>query len=165
VDLRELTESDLAALQSLLERCSDLFLLTEDRHPSATEARELWEGVPRGTLRADKLMLGVFMPDLVGVAEIVRGWPRAQTWNIGLLALDPAVRGQGTGTATIAAIDRQAQRSGADRLRITVMPVNVRALAFWRRLGFTEVPPISGFATRPEHAVAIALERPVAVIP
>lgn len=162
VDVRELTESDLDALQSLIERCADLFVLTEDRDPEPDEARELWDSVPEGWPREAKHVLGVFDPELVGVAEIVRDWPRARTWNVGLLMFDPAVRRRGAGTIAMRVIDRWAGASGADRLRISVMPVNTPALAFWHALGFTEVTAVPGFATRPEHAVAIALERPVA---
>ena len=55
-------------------------------------------------------------------------------------------------------IDAWAARSGADRLRISVIPANGGALNFWRRLGFHRVPaqPDSSLA----HS-AIALERPI----
>lgn len=157
--LRALTESELPDLQSLLERGSDLFLLTENRRPTATEAREEWEAVPSGTPRSHKHVIGLFAPALVGVVEVVRDWPRPGTWNIGLLLLDPAIRRRRAGTQTFGAIEAWAARSGADRIRITVMPVNTGALAFWQRLGFTRVP---AQPTRVrEHATAIALERPI----
>ncbi|MDX6689624.1 MAG: hypothetical protein QOG15_1081 [Solirubrobacteraceae bacterium] len=161
VEVHELSESDLDALQALIERCSDLFLLTEDRRPDPDEARALWDSVPFGTPREGKHVLGVFDPELVGVAEIVRDWPRTRTWNIGLLMFDPAMRRRGAGTVAMRVIDRWAGASGADRLRISVMPANTTALAFWYAIGFAEVPAVSGFATRAEHEVAIALERAV----
>jgi RimJ/RimL family protein N-acetyltransferase len=161
MEIHELTASDLHALQSLIERCGDLFQLTEDRDPDPDEARELWDAVPFGTPREAKHVLGVFDPELVGVVEIVRDWPRPGTWNVGLLMFDPAVRRRGAGTVTMRVIDRWAGASGADRLRISVMPANIPALAFWRALGFADVAAVPGFARRAEHAVAIALERPI----
>jgi GNAT superfamily N-acetyltransferase len=157
--LRELTRSDLPALQSLLERGSDYFLLHEGRHPTATEARDEWDVVPSGTPRSHKHLLGLLGPDLVGVAEVVRGWPRPATWNIGLLLLDPAVRRHGAGARTVSAIDAWAARSGADRLRISVIAANAGALDFWQGLGFTTVPAQPAAART--NPTAIALERPV----
>ena len=57
----------------------------------------------------------------------------------------------------MAAVDAWAARSGADTLRITVIPANTRGMAFWRRQGFEPVPAVG------THPTAIALERPVAV--
>ena len=157
--LRELTESDLDAVQSLYERASDYFVLHEDRNPAATEARDEWQALPSGTPRSHKHVIGLFGPDLVGVAEVVRDWPRAGTWNIGLLLLDPAIRRHRAGTHVMGAIDSWAARSGADRLRITVISANSGALDFWQRLGFTRVPIQP--KTDSAHATVIALERPV----
>jgi RimJ/RimL family protein N-acetyltransferase len=157
--LRELTQIDLDALQSLLERGSDYFVLHEGRDPTATEARDEWDALPSGTPRSHKHVIGLFRPDLVGVAELVRDWPRPGTWNIGLLLLDPAIRRQRAGTDTVSAIDAWAARSGADRLRISVTPANAGALSFWQRRGFTRVPA-QPTAVR-AHATAIALERPI----
>jgi GNAT superfamily N-acetyltransferase len=157
--LRELTQSDLQLLQSLLARAGDYFVLHENRGPTATEAHDEWDVVPSGKPRSDKHVIGLFSPDLVGVAEVLRDWPRPRIWNIGLLLLDPAVRRRRAGTQTVSAIDAWAARSGADRLRVSVLPANAGALEFWQRLGFTDVPaqPATGQA----HSTAIALERPI----
>lgn len=157
--LRELTPSDLDALQSLLERGSDYFLLHEDRPPTATEARDDWDAVPSGTPRNHKHVIGLFGPELVGVVDVVRDWPRAGTWIIGLLLLDPAARRRGLGARTVSAIDAWAARSGADRLRIAVVLANAGGLKFWQALGFTEVD-VHPDAMR-THSPAIALERPI----
>ena len=161
--LRELMPSDLDALQSLFERSSDYFLLHEDRPAAATEARDEWDSVPPGTPRSHKHVIGLFGHDLVGVVEVVRDWPRPGTWNIGLLLLDPAARRRRAGTRTVSAIDAWAARSGADRLRITVIPANSGALEFWQGLGFTRVEahPRSDRG----HPTAIALERPIQSYP
>jgi GNAT superfamily N-acetyltransferase len=157
--LRELTRSDLGALQSLFERGGDYFLLHEDRPPRATEARDEWDAVPPGTPRSHKHVIGLFGHDLVGVVEVVRDWPRPGTWNIGLLLLDPAARRHRAGTRTVSAIDAWAARSGADRLRIAVVLANNAALEFWQGLGFTRVQ------THPRsertHHTSLALERSV----
>jgi RimJ/RimL family protein N-acetyltransferase len=157
--LRELTQSDLGTLQALLERSSDFYVIHEGRPPTATEARDEWDALPSGKLRSDKDVIGLFSPDLVGVVEVLRDWPRPRTWSIGFLLLDPAVRRRRAGTQTVSAIDAWAARSGADRLRVGVLPANAAALAFWQRLGFTRVRAQP--TTVRAHATAIALERPI----
>ena len=155
--LRELAEADLDDLQALFERCPDYFLLHEGRPPVASEARDEWDSVPDGSPRSHLHVLGVSAPDLVGVVEVLRDWPRPGTWNIGLLLLEPATRGRGLGDRVIQAVDAWAARCGAHTLRITVIPANTRGMAFWKRLGFTPVPAVG------THPTAIALERPVSI--
>lgn len=150
-DLRELTEADLDAVQALMERCRDYYVLTTGAGARATAARDLWDALPPQTLHTAKLTLGVYETDLVGIVDVVRCWPRMGTWLIGLLLLDPDARRHGVGAGVVAAIDARAAGAGADTLRVAVIDSNPMALAFWRRLGFAEVP-----ATLPG---AIALER------
>jgi GNAT superfamily N-acetyltransferase len=157
--LRELTQSDLQLLQSLLERAGDYFVLHENRGPTATEARDEWDALPSGKPRSDKHLIGLFSPDLVGVVEVLRDWPRPRTWNIGLLLLDPAVRRRRAGTQTVSAINSWAARSGADRLRVSVLPANAGVLEFWQRLGFAHVPAHA--TTVRARSTATALERPI----
>jgi GNAT superfamily N-acetyltransferase len=152
-ELRELIEPDLGALQALIERCGEYYLLTTGSGPTSTAARDVWDALPPGLPRSAKLTLGLFEPGLVAIADVVRGWPRPGTWLIGLLLLDPAVRGRGTAARIVGTIDARAADAGADRLRVAVVPANTAALSFWQRLGFGEVPSA--------QRSAIALERPV----
>lgn len=151
--LRELTEAELDAVQALLDRSHDYYVLATGAGPKATAARDVWNALPPGTPRSAKLTLGVHDPGLVGLVDVVRGWPRPDAWLIGLLVLEPAARGRGLGAHIVGAIDARASDAGAKTLRVAVVHANTPALAFWRRLGFAEVP-----ATQPG---AIALERPV----
>jgi maltose O-acetyltransferase len=151
--LRELTEADLGDLQALLERCGDYYELHEERAPSPTEARDEWDALPDGTPRDRKHLLGLFAPELVGVVELICDWPRAGTWNIGLLLLEPGARRRRAGSEVLGAVDAAAARAGAATLRISVMPTNTGGMEFWRGLGFAPVPAVGS------HPTAMALER------
>ena len=104
--------------------------------------------------RAGRQAFGLYAPGLVAVIEILRDWRVAGTWTIGLLLLDPLVRRRGAGTALVDALDTCAAQSGAERLRVVVRKANLGGLAFWRRLGFEDVPL--------DSEEAVAMERPVA---
>ncbi|GIH13717.1 GNAT family N-acetyltransferase [Rugosimonospora africana] len=51
--------------------------------------------------------------------------------------VEPDYRGQGVGTGLVAAFARWAADSGAQRLAVTAYAANERAIAFYRRHGFT----------------------------
>ena len=154
--LRELDEADLGDLQALFERCADFYELQDEPQPTTTAARDEWDSVPDGTPPDHKHILGLYTPGLAGIVELVRDWPRAGTWNIGLLLLEPAARRRRAGTQLVAAVDAWAAGAGAATLRISVVPANEPAMAFWRGLSFRPVPAVGA------HPTAIALERPVA---
>lgn len=145
---------DEDALQALLERCGDYFELVEEREPGPGAAGELLRTRPPGTDPGDKIVLVLTGDSLDGVVDVIRDWPVEGTWLVGLLLLDPALRGRGIGAEVVAALDRWAAGEGAQRLRVAVVHGNARALRFWRGLSFEEVPPLG-----PD---AVALERPVA---
>ena len=152
--LRQITEDELDAVQALIERCDEYYVLTTGAGPKPTAARGVWDALPPDLPRGAKLTLGVYLPGLVGLVDVVRGWPRAKTWLIGLLLLAPDVRGRGVGAHAVSAIDAAAAEAGATSLRVAVVHANAPALAFWQRLGFVEVPSM-----QPD---TIALEREVA---
>jgi RimJ/RimL family protein N-acetyltransferase len=154
--LRALGGDDAAALQDLLERCADYFRLVDGREPTPGAADELLRVRPPGTDPGDKIVLGLGEERLDGVVDLVRGWPEPGTWLIGLLLLDPALRGRGAGADVVAALDRMAATGGAERLRAAVVHANTRALRFWRAQGFREVPPRGPGATALERSVQSA---------
>jgi GNAT superfamily N-acetyltransferase len=149
-----LTEADLDAVQALMQRSRAYYELVTGAGPQPTAARDVWDALPPDTPRSAKLTLGVWSESaLTGIVDVVRGWPQAGTWLIGLLLLDPAVRGRGVGARVVGVVDAAAASEGAAILRVSVVHANPAALAFWQRLAFTEVP-----ATQPG---AFALERAV----
>lgn len=154
VDLERVGRADLDAVQWVLDASTDFAMLVDGSPPPPDEARRLLEAVPPGSDPADKAVMLVRCAGVnLGVVDIVRDWPRPGTWMLGLLVLVPAARGMGIGSRVLRAVDTWAADSGAERIRISVAPVNTRGLAFWRREGFRPV----------EHARSgpYRLERPI----
>jgi diamine N-acetyltransferase len=138
--LTPLTETDVPALQALLERCADYYRDVERRAVPPDEARTLFDILPPGSTRADKHLFGI--DGLTGVTEVISGWPSPGTWLIGLLLLSPEARSRGLGAQVVAELATWAAAQGAGRLRAAVVPTNPRALEFWESQGFTHVPPM-----------------------
>jgi GNAT superfamily N-acetyltransferase len=125
-------------LQALFERYADYALIVEGGAVSPHAAQEALQETPPGRSLADKFLYCVWHPQaqLVGVLEGMRGYPDESTWWIGLLLLDPAVRGQGLGRRLVQRLGAWAQAQGATALMLGVMADNHPAFAFWRQQGF-----------------------------
>ena len=87
-----------AELDALSLRCADFLRLVEGREPGPQEGREILTETPPDFPLADKFVLGVRSGgELIGVADVLRGYPTAAVWWIGLLLLTPEGRGGGLG--------------------------------------------------------------------
>lgn len=72
----------------------------EQRHPpGAAKAQSLFTALPPGINCDCKYLYGFMtdVPELVGCADLIRGWPTDSTALIGLLFLDEAHQGHGLG--------------------------------------------------------------------
>ena len=77
--------SDLAALQALHLRCADFVEMTTGHPPRDDEAARLLAVVPAGKIPADKQVLGLHRDgEMVGVIDLLRGYPSPTDWYIGL---------------------------------------------------------------------------------
>ena len=137
---RRLAPLDAAAageLDALSLRCADFMRLVEGREPGPHEGREILTDAPPAFPITDKFVLGVRSgAELIGVADVLRGYPAATVWWIGLLLLAPEARGGGLGSEVMGALASWAVGEGAASLQLGVQSQNERALRFWRREGF-----------------------------
>jgi RimJ/RimL family protein N-acetyltransferase len=138
VRVAPLVAQDGPALQEVLEASTDYFQLVTGLPPGRAEAASLFQFLPEGATYGQKVLLGLFDPQgvLIGVLDAIRDYPARRLWSLGLLLLVPTWRGSGLGSEVFQAFQRWAVGLGAETLRLGVASVNVRALAFWRRLGF-----------------------------
>lgn len=91
-------------------------------------------------LRVAQTRRGVGMAAVWGIEVVGFGlltlWPSAA--EISDLVVAPAYRSRGVGTALIEHLTEAARAMHADRIEISVMKANARALALYRRLGFVD---------------------------
>jgi len=155
------TERHLAA--DVYARCADYVSMETGEPPGETHVTEFFEDVPPGRTLDDALKLGIFDDDraAIGLIDIFRGYRKPGDWYIGLLMIDPAVRGQGIGRWVLEWIAGAARADGATRLLLCVLEENGRARAFWEKQGFTlhrVTPPWT--SGRKTH-IRFELQRPV----
>ncbi len=75
---------------------------------------------------------------MVGIYDLILGFPKPDAWWIGGLMLEPAVRGRGLGREIVDRIAAQAEAAGVRTFWLSVHEQNEPALRFWSRLGFVE---------------------------
>jgi ribosomal protein S18 acetylase RimI-like enzyme len=76
---------------------------------------------------------------MVGVVELMAGFPGATDWYVGLLMLTPEARGAGLGSSVFREVVGRVAEAGGRTLHLIVREDNPRAVAFWERHGFTLV--------------------------
>ena len=130
----------MAEVQSLHLRCADFVEATTGRPPRDDEAEHLFVDAPPGKGPADKQVLGILREgSLIGVVELLTGYPGPTDWYVGLLLLSPEVRGAGVGTAVVRDVAARVAAAGGRALHLIVREDNPRAAAFWERQGFARV--------------------------
>ena len=129
--------ADLDAVAALYTRAADYWLLADRRPPDRQKACSLFTDRPPGCDPSLSHRLGLFRDGaLVGVAELSFGFPQPADAYLGLMLLDPAARGSGSGVTLLAEIEARARAAHAPRLYLAVLHANPRGHAFWQRHGF-----------------------------
>lgn len=139
-DLRELRQTDIAAVQRLFEKCADYVQIVDGEEVSPAMAEEIFVSRPPGRSLKDKFLFGLFdqQGELAGLLEGMRNYPDAGTWWIGLLMLAPEARGQGTGRSLVDAFSTYVSRHDGAAIMLGVVEDNQPAYEFWQRIGFRQ---------------------------
>lgn len=136
--ISELGPEHIEMLQTLFERCDDYAMIVEGEAVSPTAAQELFQEVPPGRSPRDKFMYGLLdrQGSIVGLLEGMRHYPDETIWWIGLLLLDPKVRGQGLGRRLVQSFQEYIRSKQGTAIMLGVVEENRPAYHFWQGQGF-----------------------------
>ena len=163
IEARELRPQDAGALQTLLEACRDYTELVEGQPPDAEAALDVMSDVAPGKTLEDKCLLGLWQNDvLIGVLDVMRGYPEPDAWFIGLLVIAPEQRGQGQGAAVVRAFEVWAAGQGVRAVGLGVVEPNTGALRFWQCMGYAEVRRPAPHPVGRKTHVVIVMRKPLA---
>ncbi len=133
----ELGPAHRLRLAELCRQCTDFFALIEGRPGGVATAEEILGPLPDHVVPGTKRVFGIERAgDLVGVVEILAGFPGPGDWQIGLLLLAPPVRNAGMGTGLWRDLRTWIAAQGAATVRLVVQQQNPSARRFWERQGF-----------------------------
>lgn len=139
--IRKLKPKHQEAIQSLLEKCSDYYLLVEGEPCSPWAATELFLSTPPGKSLNNKFIYGFWKRsgDIFGLIEGMSNYPTESDWWIALFLLDPKFRGQGFGREIIENFNEFVRLNHGKTIMLGVVEANKTALLFWKKQGFAFV--------------------------
>jgi GNAT superfamily N-acetyltransferase len=163
IQIRELRgePDEMAELQRVLEGAPDYFERITGSPPGRVEAQSNYTHLPDGKGYEDKFVYGVFRnDDMVGCADVIRGYPTDETAQIGFLLIAEAYQRQGIGRAAYQQIEEQCRSwPGIERVRIGVVETNAMVIPFWEKMGFRRTGETRPYRYGPVHSTAIIFER------
>jgi ribosomal protein S18 acetylase RimI-like enzyme len=137
LSLRPLTLADRQRLEILCIECTDFFQRIEGQPGGSETAAELLGPLAPEVSAGEKCIIGLEIGShLIGVVELLAGFPRPNEWYVGLLLLHPDLRGAGAGTRIWEILRQRMTQEGAVTVRLIVQKQNPRARRFWERQGF-----------------------------
>lgn len=147
VTMVEFSGRDPSRLAELCRRCTDFFELVEGQPGGAETAAELLGPLPERVAAGTRRVFGIERGgDLIGVAELLDGYPGRSDWYLGLLVLVPELRRSGIGTDVWVGLREWMRRRKAAVVRLIVQKQNPEARTFWQRQGFTVEEELIGTA-------------------
>jgi GNAT superfamily N-acetyltransferase len=131
---------EIQDLQSVLEAAPNYSLRSTGGPVLSTAAQSLFSALPPSKDYQSKFVLGFYLnEELVGCADIIRGYPDAETAMIGLLLINEKYQRNGLGLQFYEDIETLCKTwPEISRARIGVIETNAEVLPFWKKLGFKE---------------------------
>ena len=160
IELRPLTGTprDLLEVQRVLELAPDYAKAVQGGPVDPFDATRTFKDLPPGVDPSAKTVFGIYADDeLVGVIDLVDGFPVPTTAMLGLLLLAGTHRRRGIGARAARVVEDLILSWGTcDRVRIGVVRANAQALVFWEAVGYSatgELRPYEEGAVRSEVVV------------
>jgi diamine N-acetyltransferase len=151
-------DGDLRLLQGVLEAAPGYSIVVTGGPAGEDAARALVDDRPPDRADVDKSVFGIWRGDeIVGCADVLRGYPEPGTAFIGLLLLKERWQGIGLGADAYGALQSRLREWKCWKARLAVVETNRQALGFWRAMGFVptgERPEYSGGRVR-SHLVVM----------
>ncbi len=154
---------EMRELQRVLDGARRYAERIQGAPPEPTEARSLYTMLPPGKTDDDKFVYGLMAgSEMVGCADLIRGYPNGETGMLGLLLIEERHQRRGFGAAAYALLEETMRGWSLKRVRIGVVETNGEVLAFWGRLGFTETGERKPWRRGTVESEIVVLEKPLA---
>jgi ribosomal protein S18 acetylase RimI-like enzyme len=139
-----LAPHQVPALQRLLEDARDYHECIYGESARPTAAEKFVSEIPPGRTALNKFVFGIWSVDgqqprqLIGILDLVEGYPTEREWYLGTLILAPALHRQGIGKEILTHLEQWLIARGAGLIRLACAEQNEIGLKFWRNNGFSD---------------------------
>ena len=138
--IRNLEEQDLPAVLALMESNAPYYEIQNQGQPTLGSIREDMSALPPRCTQEQKHYVGLWRDDrLVGVLDLVEGYPRERTLWVGFFMVDAELHRQGIGRMVAEALPGAAADAGMDNLRLGCLKGNESGHQFWNAMGFQDL--------------------------
>jgi RimJ/RimL family protein N-acetyltransferase len=131
----ERTAEQMAALQRLFAAAPDYCLRVVGHIPGIDEMRR--SALPQGKTPKDDYFFGIYLgAQMVGCADLLRGYPDEKTAFLGLLLISEPHQNKGLGVRACMELEKMALTwQEVSVIRGSVVESNAIVVSFWKRMG------------------------------
>ena len=154
---------EMRELQRVLEEAPTYAQRITGLPPGKADAQSTYSAIPEGKSYDDKFVFGIFRgTEMVGCADLIRGYPRPATAMLGLLLVSERHQHQGIGRLAYAFLEQFVQGWGVcDRIRIGVVRTNKQVIPFWTQLGFATTGELHPYRYASVTSEIVVFEKPL----
>ncbi len=139
-EIRSVGEEDLTTVLALMEGNAPYYEIQSQEMPSLRSIREDMAALPPRCTQEQKHYVGLWQDGkLVGVLDLVEGYPRERTLWVGFLMVAAPLHRQGVGRTIVQALPGAAADAGMDSLRLGCLKGNESGHQFWNAMGFQDL--------------------------
>lgn len=163
-EFKEVRIEDKKLVFNLYNECEDYFYLVEGKKPLEEDAERFFKDIPPGKTIDDKYSFGIYYErKLIGLVDLIENYPKEGEWFLGLLLLNPNMRGIGLGRAVHNILVNITKEKIAKKISIGVVEQNISALKYWNKIGYKEVKRTSSNLLNKEKTTVIVLDYLISV--
>ena len=158
-----LVREDIRTLQRFCVSCIDYYQLHGEIDTPINAAEELFNELPQGKASEDKVIMGLFKKDetIIGIIEMIKGYPDSDCWFIGQMMINPIHQGRGLGKNFYQGCECWIYKQGVSRLRLGVLQENEKAYKFWQGLGFEKVYSKENYRMKDKETTVYVMEKKI----
>lgn len=125
-------------VQMLLENAPTYSLNVSGEKVDKNAGKETFETIPDNFDHLNKHVIGVYhYNNLVGVIDLLIGYPNIKTTYIGLMLISEQNQSQGVGRATYDELEKYIRKKAIlNTIRLSVVEANGFVVKFWTKMGF-----------------------------
>lgn len=152
------------ALQALFEAAPTYHLNTGGVPASPDEGVGALQALPPGHDFRTKFVFGFGdgVGELIGCADVIRGYPEKSRAMLGLLLISEHRQAQGLGRHALQLVEEKIlEWPEIEAIRIGVVETNAKVMGFWQKMGFRDTGLRRPYEQGRVHSQTILLEKPL----
>ena len=132
-----ITEQNFEQVFEVYNTNQDFFLLTQGKEATIESSRNDMMAVPPNCNIHQKIYVSIWKNgDVVGVLDLITGYPERTCFWIGLLLVHGSLHGKRVGSRFVDAVLDAAREAGYKSAQLGVIERNTKAINFWQKHGF-----------------------------